>query len=127
MSTEEEQFKGLSKAFATILSRPVADGAKVVLSERTELTAADEKRKVEEKLRRQLRETRRAKKEHDGHVKVDVLRKDFEKNLRKIANKGIVKIFNAVREYKEGKSASEKKGVETMPMAKFMDLLKAQH
>ncbi len=116
----EEEIKGLSKAFATILARPASAA---VLSERTELQAALVKQKTEDKLRRQLRETRRAKKSNDGHVKIDILKKDYEKGLRKIANKGIVQIFNAVKSFKEGSTSGS---VKDMPMENFMDLLKGK-
>ena len=119
--------RGLSKAFATILSRPVtaAKSSTAVLSERSELQADLLKRKLDQKLEKQLRETRRAKRTNDGHVKVDVLQKDHEKGLRKIANKGIVQIFNAVRVFKEGQKSGGS-GVQEMPMDNFMDLLRGK-
>ncbi len=117
--------KGFSKAFATILGRQKTEKNEI-LAERAELHEQEAKQKVEEKLRKELRETRKAKKTTDGHKKIDVLRKDYEKSLRKIANKGIVKIFNAVREFKEGKIAEQKTKVDQMPMNSFMELLKGK-
>ena len=122
-----EGLKGFSKAFATILSRQKKEKGDEILAERAELHQLEEKQKSEEKLKKQLRETRKAKKSEDGHTKVDVLRKDYEKSLRKVANRGIVKIFNAVREFKEGKISEQKSKVDKMPMNNFMELLKGNH
>ena len=120
----EEGIKGFSKAFSTILSRSVTEEASVVLAERPDIKKDIADKTVEEKLRKQLRETRKLKRVNDGHVKVDILKKQHEKSLRKIATRGVVSIFNAVREYKEGNENSAR--VDQMPMTTFMDLLKAK-
>lgn len=121
----EEGIKGFAKAFSTILSRSVNKGESAILAERSDVKKEVADKVVEDRLRKQLRESRKAKKLNDGHVKVDIFKKQFEKNLRKVATKGVVSIFNAVREFKEGNSA-EATPVDKMPMSSFMELLKAK-
>ena len=125
LMTTEEGIKGFAKAFSTILSRQVTDGETAVLAERSDLKKEVSDRAVEDKLRKQIRESRKAKRLNDGHVKVDVLKRQQEKTLRKIATKGVVSIFNAVREFKEGNAVSTAR-VDQMPMDSFMELLKAK-
>jgi Rrp15p len=124
----EEGIKGFAKAFSTILNRSVNEGESAVLAERTDVKENLKDKAVEDHLRKQLRESRKAKKINDGHVKVDALKKQYEKNLRKIATKGVVSIFNAVREFKEGNAAADANAarVDQMPMNSFMELLKAK-
>ena len=114
MSTE---LKGLAKAFNTILSR----------SEETQVPSkavqeAEERKKVELKLRKQIRELRRSRKQIDGHKKVDILKKEFEKSLRRIATRGVVALFNAVRDAKS-EAATTGASVDQMPIDSFMALL----
>ena len=111
------ELKGLAKAFNTILTRSEEKGSEPVLTE------AEERKKTELKLRKQIRELRKSRKLIDGHKKVDVLKKDFERQLRRIATRGVVTLFNAVREVKESAAAGAASSSQ-MPIDSFMDLLK---
>lgn len=117
MATPVPELKGLAKAFNTIISRAEEAPARTQNDQ-------EERAKVQEKLRKQIRELRRTKRLADGHTKVDVLKKDAERQLRKVATQGVVALFNAVRQVKEAKEAGEK--VEEMPIDSFMDLLKSK-
>ena len=119
----EEGIKGFAKAFTTILSRSSTEG-EAILAERPDIKADMKDRAVEERLRKQLRDSRKSKRVNDGHVKVDILKRPQEKVLRKIATRGVVSIFNAVREFKEGNTDAAR--VDQLPMASFMELLKAK-
>ena len=104
-----ENIKGLSSAFATIISREDALRRE-----------GEGKRKNEEiALVKKLKEARRAKTLNEGHVKkIDILKKDLEKGLRKIATKGVVTLFNAVRQFQDKKTE-----IQEMPIDNFMQLL----
>jgi hypothetical protein len=125
--SSEEGIKGFAKAISTILRRNVDKKESAVLAERSDVIKDVKEKAVEDKLRKQLRESRRTKRTFDGHVKVDILKRQHEKNLRKVATKGVVSIFNAVRQFKEGNLPGEgSANVEKMPMNNFMELLKSK-
>lgn len=111
------ELKGLSKAFNTILTRSDEKNAERAVDE------IDERKKTELKLRKQLKELRKSRKQIDGHKKVDVLKKDFERQLRRIATRGVVSLFNAVREVK---SSADSAPLNQMPIDSFMNLLNTQ-
>ncbi|KAJ8658868.1 hypothetical protein O0I10_005250 [Lichtheimia ornata] len=98
-----------------------------------------EEEKLEYKARKVLAAEKKALKEK-GHVIPDYTTFEYEKRLRKVATRGVVKLFNAVRiqqkttehavsevqEYRKASSALEKaKNVSTMSKSNFLDLLKS--
>ncbi|CDS08141.1 hypothetical protein LRAMOSA02089 [Lichtheimia ramosa] len=98
-----------------------------------------EEEKLEYKARKVLAAEKKALKEK-GHVIPDYTTFEYEKRLRKVATRGVVKLFNAVRiqqkttehavaevqEHRKASSALEKaKNVSTMSKSNFLDLLKS--
>ncbi|CEM35281.1 unnamed protein product [Vitrella brassicaformis CCMP3155] len=94
----------IASSISEILSRPVKGKGLMaeapVLSERRDLLQAVDERRQEEKLRRRLAHEKKKLREA-AHQPVDVLQKDFERQLKKIATRGVVKLFNAVMDYRQ--------------------------
>mmetsp|Transcript_50979 Transcript_50979/g.111670 ORF Transcript_50979/g.111670 Transcript_50979/m.111670 type:complete len:212 (+) Transcript_50979:67-702(+) len=100
ISTPQDSFKGLATAFLNIMSRQVNQGAPV-LAEQQEVYDKLEKGKANNLVRRVKK--KRSKLRLDlGHQPVDSTdpkKVQMERELKKIATRGVVRLFNTVREY----------------------------
>jgi len=92
--------KGIFSALNTILDRPEKKKKKgIILSEIS--TQEIEKKKKEEEERRKIEEQKKKQRlakltRHETHVLPDITNREFERDLRKIATRGVVKLFNSV-------------------------------
>ena len=94
---EEAGWKGFCTAFANILSRELPQSSSPVLAE-TEIERKLKESKEESKAKRLHAAENRAVKDK-GHSLPDIAQKNFEVQLRKYATQGVVRLFNAVRDY----------------------------
>ncbi|KAL1934402.1 hypothetical protein VTP01DRAFT_6584 [Rhizomucor pusillus] len=145
VENEKRPKKNSSEAFATAINKILASNLKgndkkqpiLARSKGTERRIADEK--LEYKARKVLAAEKKANRER-GRIIPDFTTYEYEKRLRKVATRGVVKLFNAVRAQQKMtevavKQASEKhktttaidkaKKVSTMSKANFLDLLKS--
>jgi uncharacterized phage infection (PIP) family protein YhgE len=111
-------FKGFNKALTTILTREESE-------EFSHIKFRDVEAEIESiqtlKLKKQLK---KVKESVDNQIKkIDILKKDSEKRLRRTATKGVVQIFNAVRLFQEKKKSINSNAV---PLDTFMELLTTQ-
>ncbi|KAF7720971.1 hypothetical protein EC973_005665 [Apophysomyces ossiformis] len=144
---EDRAEKGSSEAFSEAMTKILASTLKgtdkkqpiLARSKGTERKIEDEK--LEYKARKILSSEKKALKSK-GRVIPDYTTFDYEKNLRKVATRGVVKLFNAVRtqqkvtevaiskaaETRKTRNAIEKAKdvmvVSTMSKSSFLDLLK---
>ncbi|KAI7847871.1 Rrp15p-domain-containing protein [Circinella umbellata] len=136
--------KNSSEAFSEAMTKILASNLTgsdrkqpiMARSKGTERKIEDEK--LEYKARKLLTAEKKAQKER-GRVIPDYTTFDYEKRLRKVATRGVVKLFNAIRtqqkatevavtkvsEKHKATSAIEKaRNVSTMSKSNFLDLLK---
>ncbi|KAG2219226.1 hypothetical protein INT45_004586 [Circinella minor] len=136
--------KNSSEAFSEAMTKILASNLTgsdrkqpiMARSKGTERKIEDEK--LEYKARKLLTAEKKAQKER-GRVIPDYTTFDYEKRLRKVATRGVVKLFNAIRtqqkatevavtkvsEKHKASSAIEKaRNVSTMSKSNFLDLLK---
>ncbi|KAI9494374.1 Rrp15p-domain-containing protein [Zychaea mexicana] len=136
--------KNSSEAFSEAMTKILASSLKgsdkkqpiMARSKGTERKIEDEK--LEYKARKMMTAEKKAQKER-GRVIPDYTSFDYEKRLRKVATRGVVKLFNAIRtqqkatevavtkvsEKHKASSAIEKaRNVSTMSKSNFLDLLK---
>ncbi|KAI9312888.1 Rrp15p-domain-containing protein [Dichotomocladium elegans] len=108
-------------------------------SKGTERKIEDEK--LERKARKVLAAEKKALKEK-GRVIPDYTTFEYEKRLRKVATRGVVRLFNAIRiqqrttevavseaaeQHKTRLALEKAKNVSTMSKSNFLDLLKSGH
>mmetsp|Transcript_25532 Transcript_25532/g.59883 ORF Transcript_25532/g.59883 Transcript_25532/m.59883 type:complete len:210 (+) Transcript_25532:44-673(+) len=93
---EEAGWKGFCTAFANILGREL-ESSSPVLAE-TEIEKKLKASKEESKAKRLQSAENRTEKDR-GHSLPDITQKNFEAQLRKFATQGVVRLFNAVRDY----------------------------
>ena len=93
---EEAGWKGFCTAFANILGREL-ESSSPVLAE-TEIEKKLKASKDESKAKRLQSAENRTEKDK-GHSLPDITQKNFEAQLRKFATQGVVRLFNAVRDY----------------------------
>jgi len=102
-AVEDNGEEGWANAMAKILGKQGKDDY-VVLS-KTKVTVDEVNDKAtENEMKNKLKKKR--KWENMNYSKPNVLEKDFEKSLQKIATRGVVQLFNAVRKHQ--KSLDEK-------------------
>ena len=94
---EEAGWKGFCTAFANIMSRELPQSLSPVLAE-TEIEKKLKANKEEAKAKRLQAAENRTEKDR-GHSLPDITQKNFEAQLRKYATQGVVRLFNAVRDY----------------------------
>ena len=135
---DDDEYDGIKSsvagAMASVLGKAVEEeGAPILLKDRT-----TDKRVLEEKeerrAKRQRREEKREKRERGHEPKPNVLVKDHERKLLKIATKGMVKLFNAVSKHQKEVSAvvdgagpshvQQEKAVSSLKKKDFVDMLK---
>merc|ERR1712136_536927 len=80
-----------------IVSKDVEKPEAPVLCE-TDIVQKISEQKKEAKDKRKLALVNKIKKDM-GHEKVDITKKSFEVDLRKVATKGVVRLFNTVKEF----------------------------
>uniref|UniRef100_A0A0G4H4Y9 RRP15-like protein n=1 Tax=Chromera velia CCMP2878 TaxID=1169474 RepID=A0A0G4H4Y9_9ALVE len=111
--------KGFATAFRTIMSRPgqgdaaqgagaaSASGAQpAMLAEKGEIFESLAREKEDAKLRKQLAAEKK-RLWNSAHVLPDILKKSQEKELKKVATRGVVKLFNTVMEFRRRMLDSE--------------------
>ncbi|KAG0168772.1 hypothetical protein DFQ30_004348 [Apophysomyces sp. BC1015] len=142
---EDKAAKGTSEAFSEAMTKILASTLKgadkkqpiLARSKGTERKIEDEK--LEYRARKLLSSEKKALKSK-GRVVPDYTTFEYEKKLRKVATRGVVKLFNAIRtqqkvtevavtkaaETRKTRNAVEKaKDVSTMSKSSFLDLLKS--
>ncbi|KAI8810939.1 Rrp15p-domain-containing protein [Cladochytrium replicatum] len=113
--TDGAKGKGMSRMASTIsklLSQDLGQTSKEkpILSKRKSITRQIENAALEKKARKALADEKKEKQDKD-RVVPDVTTMDYEKRLRKIATRGVVQLFNAIRMAQ--KSAEEVKATAT--------------
>lgn len=140
---------GMASVMAKILCRNVNNSKSVILAKcKTDQELSRKKRASKSSDRVELdpvKELQSAKVRKDlitkkrhweelGHVKPNVLDRDRERNLQRIATKGVVQLFNAVHKQQmllEGRLAEagpserrREKAVQSLTKGRFLDMLK---
>ncbi|KAI9260472.1 Rrp15p-domain-containing protein [Phascolomyces articulosus] len=136
--------KNSSEAFSEAMTKILASSLTgsdrkqpiMARSKGTERKIEDEK--LEYKARKLLTAEKKAQKER-GRVIPDYTSFDYEKRLRKVATRGVVKLFNAIRtqqkatevavtkvseKHKASAAIDKARNVSTMSKSNFLDLLK---
>jgi len=113
--TAHGPLKGLQSAFNTIMERERQKKKGAVILSEMRIGDSEAQKKEEERKRREERDKRKQMKAklalHKAHVMPDVLQKNFEMDLRKIATKGVVRLFNSVQTA-QAEAAAEKERAE---------------
>jgi len=114
---EEAGWKGFCTAFANILNRELPRGSPVLAQ--TEIEQKLKASKEESKAKRLHAAENRGEKDK-GHSLPDIMQKNFEAQLRKYATQGVVRLFNAVRDYQAhaGDDAAQQYEVKKLPLHK---------
>ncbi|KAI8911397.1 Rrp15p-domain-containing protein [Powellomyces hirtus] len=88
----------LASAIGKILSGELGgkDANRPILAKQKHLERAIDNEKLEAKARKVISAEKKQKAEV-GHAKLDHTTTDYEKKLRKVATRGVVKLFNAIR------------------------------
>ncbi|KAL2911951.1 hypothetical protein HK105_208561 [Polyrhizophydium stewartii] len=89
----------------------VADDSRPILSKKRHFEAAIDEAKLDAKARRILAAERKTKVDL-SHVIPDHTTTDYEKKLRKIATRGVVQLFNAIRMAQKDADALQSDGVQ---------------
>ncbi|XP_046862492.1 RRP15-like protein isoform X2 [Xenia sp. Carnegie-2017] len=123
---------GWADAMARILTKQIPEDKPVVLSKYKKVET-ERKQKQEEILKQKLITQEKHEAREKNHVKPAPSNDEKERNLKRIATKGVVKLFNAVNKHQEDldvklKSApTEAKKVKVMKSvskSSFLDMLK---
>ncbi|KAK3603063.1 hypothetical protein CHS0354_015756 [Potamilus streckersoni] len=144
--SKSEKGEGLAEVMSMILHRKVPQHKQIILSRGQ--TDREIRRKIQQREKTAKGKTDENEEESDqlasrekkrlweemGRVKPDPLEREMEKRLQRIATRGVVQLFNAVRKQQKlldekmaevGPSERKKSRVfEGMTHGKFMDLLK---
>ncbi|CAG2235410.1 RRP15-like protein [Mytilus edulis] len=138
---ETDSKKGLADAMAKILSKSVPLHKQVILAKGTTDRKLERKRKKKEEEDDEKHEDKTSleKKrlwEQMAKIKPDPLERDKERALQRIAQRGVVQLFNAVRKQQKilkeqlddagPTEAKKSKALGKMTKGKFLDLLKGQ-
>ncbi|KAF9160245.1 hypothetical protein DFQ26_005755 [Actinomortierella ambigua] len=131
-NTEESMAEAMSKILGSTLRK--ADASQPILARSRGVERKLEEEKLEAKARKALTiEKRRAM--NKDRVKPDFTGMEYEKKLRKVATRGVVQLFNAIKAQQKvtetvtdkiapiGANAKDK--VANMTKASFLDLLKS--
>ena len=120
---EEAGWKGFCTAFASILSRELENSQTPVLAE-TQVEEKIKQSRAEFKEKRLQAMENKIQKDK-GHAAVDILEKNFEMQLRKYATQGVVRLFNAVKDYQAhaGDDKAEKYTLNKMPLRQRAKLM----
>ncbi|KAI9209775.1 Rrp15p-domain-containing protein [Polychytrium aggregatum] len=130
---QQDDSKGskLASAIGRILSKKLSKGDidRPILAQKKEIERAIDEEKLESKATRTISVQKKAELER-GHVVPDHTTTDYEKKLRKLATKGVVQLFNAIRAAQ--KSADEvstgvQKNNQAVPVvskSSFLDMIK---
>mmetsp|Transcript_17939 Transcript_17939/g.28256 ORF Transcript_17939/g.28256 Transcript_17939/m.28256 type:complete len:223 (-) Transcript_17939:45-713(-) len=96
-STLDSDWKGFCTAFTSIMERSLSTQSTPVLCE-TQVEKKLKEEKAEKKEKRQLADKERSLRDQ-GHALPSASSKDVELELRRIATKGVVRLFNTVKEF----------------------------
>ncbi|KAJ1526486.1 hypothetical protein HK096_011530 [Nowakowskiella sp. JEL0078] len=88
----------MANAISRLLGQELgkAEISRPILANRKSIERNIDDQKIDEKARKILSKQKK-KKESDGRVMPDLTKMDYEKKLRKLATKGVVQLFNAIR------------------------------
>eukprot|EP00440_Ansanella_granifera_P020345 gb/GFBE01022100.1/.p1 GENE.gb/GFBE01022100.1/~~gb/GFBE01022100.1/.p1 ORF type:complete len:211 (+),score=81.64 gb/GFBE01022100.1/:1-633(+) len=118
-------WKGFCTAFASIMARSLTLPDAPVLAE-TEIEQKLRERKAEFKEKKLQSLENKAVKDQ-GHALPDITQKNFELQLRKAATQGVVRLFNAVRDFQAhaGENEEEKLELNKVPLKKRAKVIAA--
>ncbi|KAJ3415970.1 hypothetical protein HDV05_003567 [Chytridiales sp. JEL 0842] len=135
MADDNEQGRTkLASAMGRILSKPLGKGAsaeKPILAQHKGIEKELDEKKLEAKAKKALAGEKKAKFEV-GRIKPEAPSDDFEKRLRKVATRGVVKLFNAISAAQKTADAVKANGVQKnaklapkLSKGSFLELVKS--
>uniref|UniRef100_K1QGN8 RRP15-like protein n=1 Tax=Magallana gigas TaxID=29159 RepID=K1QGN8_MAGGI len=130
--SEQDSKAGLADAMAKILKKQIPAHQQIILAKgTTDKELAKKRQNIDE----DSRETQKRLWEEMGRTKPNPLEKERERKLQRIAQRGVVQLFNAVRKQQKvldekikevGSSELKREKVEkSMTKDKFLDILKS--
>lgn len=130
--SEEEVNQGWADAMARILENQLPEDKPPVLLKYKKIEKRKAERNEQLASKKLKSQERHAMLEKD-HIKPDASTLDYEKNLMRIATRGVVKLFNAVSKHQKeinsklnsAPTEAKKTKVETMSKSTFLDMLKS--
>ncbi|KAF8819507.1 hypothetical protein IE077_000918 [Cardiosporidium cionae] len=98
--------KGFASAFRSIMERPISNVTDhPILVEQPEVARSIDEKRSEEQLKKTMILKRRETRDLP-HFLPDVLKKDHERHLKRIANRGVLKLFNTLIEFRRNNPKS---------------------
>ncbi|XP_039260201.1 RRP15-like protein [Styela clava] len=136
-SSSENEEKSNNAAWAEVMGKVLnKQGPKneksIILAKNKEKVEENKQERSEQRERKKQLNKKR-KWEEMNHVKPNALEKDYERNLQKIATRGVVQLFNAVKKHqkqldeklKSAKTEGKKEQVmKSVSKGEFLDMLK---
>jgi hypothetical protein len=124
---KQPESQNIPSIFSQLLNQKVDETP--ILAFRKEIEKKLEDEKIERKAKRQLLQEKRALREKD-HKLPAVETMNYEKKLRKVATKGVVQLFNAIKAQQASKSEKftskvDKQIEEQDAKSKFMEMIKS--
>merc|ERR1711972_879507 len=105
----------MGTTFANIMARSLETKDTPILSE-TDVSKKIKERRAEYKEKKLLSAQQKALKDR-GHCIPDITQKSFETQLRKVATQGVVRLFNAVKDFQQrGADEVDSKQVSKLPI-----------
>ncbi|KAJ3118051.1 pre-60S ribosomal particles component [Nowakowskiella sp. JEL0407] len=95
---DETKQERMSNAINKLLSQELAlsESTRPILANKKSIEQKIDSQKLDEKAKK-LISSQKKKRHADGKVLPDITRMDYEKKLRKVATRGVVQLFNAIR------------------------------
>ncbi|NXB54895.1 RRP15 protein, partial [Leucopsar rothschildi] len=120
-SSKEGQSSGWADAMAKVLNKKIPQNKSTILAKNKSLEKERE-RKKQERLEKKMRLDKKREWEMMCRVKPDVVKdREKERNLQRIATRGVVQLFNAVRTHQKNMEEQMKKvGSSERKRAKLM-------
>ncbi|XP_078484756.1 RRP15-like protein [Ciona intestinalis] len=130
---QKDKNAGWADAMAKVLVKQgPKDAETVILAKKTDV-ASDEEDEEENKLERKRKINKKRKWEGMNFAKPNVLEKDYERSLQKVATRGVVQLFNAVKKHQKQMEeklksvtteSKKEKVIQDVDKGKFLDMLK---
>ncbi|NWR69375.1 RRP15 protein, partial [Centropus unirufus] len=109
-TSEAGPSSGWADAMAKVLNRKIPQNKSTILAKNKKLEKEREKEK-QERLEKRMQLDKKREWEMMCRVKPDVVKdRDIERNLQRIATRGVVQLFNAVRTHQKSIDEKVKKG-----------------
>uniref|UniRef100_H2YQR9 RRP15-like protein n=1 Tax=Ciona savignyi TaxID=51511 RepID=H2YQR9_CIOSA len=133
VDADDEKSSGWADVMAKVLVKQGPKDAETVILGKKADAGGDEEDEETEKLDWKRRLNKKRKWETMNYSKPSVLEKDYERSLQKVATRGVVQLFNAVKKHQKQleeklnsvKTESKKeKVVRDVDKGKFLDMLK---